>query len=126
MTELIKSLPQNILEAGAKMGWHTCLSSWVSIGKHHFACFLAEEWEFCVVCFDWKVGTKGDKEQWKAGGWWRLFLSPPRTHSGPEQAALGLGPRWGCVAVNTAVVSHSSRQIYHDGWHQYSWAGEKQ
>ena len=89
MTELIKSLPQNILEAGAKMGWPTCLSSWVSIGKHYFACFLAEEWEFCVVCFDWNVGTKGDKEQWKAGG-------------------------------------HSSHQIYRDGWHQYSWAGEKQ
>ena len=67
MTEFVKSLPPNILEAGAKMGWQTCLSPWVSSGKHHFAWFLAEE-QFCVVCLDWNVGTKGDKEQWKAGG----------------------------------------------------------
>lgn len=92
MTELIKSLPQNILEAGAKMGWQTCLSSWVSIGKHHFACFSAEEWEFCVVCFDWNVGTKGDKEQWKAGGWWRLFLSPPGLTLDPSRLLWGWDP----------------------------------
>lgn len=105
MTELIKSLPPNILEAGAKIGWQTCLSSWVSSGKHHFACFLAEE-EFCVVCLDWNVGTKGDKEQWKAGGWWTLCLSPPKTLD-PSRLLWGWEPAgvvWSWILPPTTAI----------------------